>query len=660
MSHASPDLDRARALYEAGYLAEAARLYHGVLAQEPQHAEALWRLADVASRMGLHERALVLAQSSVVAAPHDKFAWNCLGTIHAASGNAKEAVKAFGRAITLAPDFALALANVGKLYVELGRVDEAVTAHRLCVRYDPARASHHVDLGQALLAAGDGEAALEAFGAALVLDPGAADARIGIGLAQSARGDMTASLDAFRQAVADHPGLFAAQHNLALALFRSGRLEEAVDAFRRAVAIDPGSAKAHTNLIFALDMDPRASLAEAMGERRRWHERHSAASRAVIRHTNDADPERRLRIGYVSGDLKMHSAVEALGPVILGHSQQFEVVCYSEVRKPDDVTKRFRTAAAAWRESWQMSDDALERCIREDRIDILVDLSGFTDGHRLSVFARKPAPVQVQGWGYPLGSGLPAMDYLMSDPILIPQEDRHLFAETVHDLPVFMPFAPPINSPPPAPPPAEINGYVTFGSMNRPAKINHDVLRVWAEILRRVPDARLLAKDAAFDGEDTRRWFRDSLVALGVAPDRIELRGRTTRREHLSAYKAVDIALDPFPQTGGITTFESLWMGVPVVTLLGRRPQGRVSASVLSTLGLAGDVARDEDEYVARAVAWATGGARPSAPRAELRERMRGSVLCDHAAYNAAVEAAYRDFWRRWCALQRNTASPAA
>ncbi len=658
MTNPTPDLDRARAFYEAGYLADAGRIYQAALAQNARDAEALWRLADIANRMGLHERALTLAHSAVVAAPGDRYAWNCLGTIHIAMGNTAEAVKAFGRAISIAPDFALALANLGKLYVELGRVDEAVTAHRLCVQCEPARAAHHVDLGHALLAAGDTGPALEAFGAALTLQPGATGAQMGQGMAHAARGDFAAAVRAFRRAVADHPGLFEAEHNLALALFRCGRIEEAVDGFRRAIACDPGSAKAHGNLIFALDLDPRADLAEAMAERRSWYQRHcAAAAKAIAPHANDPDPDRPLRIGYVSGDLKAHSAAEALGPVILGHSADFEVVCYSEVRNPDAVTKRFHAAASAWRESWRMSDDVLARRIRDDRIDILVDLSGFTDGHRLAVFARKPAPVQVQGWGYPLGSGLPTMDYLLSDPVLIPADDRHLFVETIHDLPGFMPFAPPVDGPALGPPPALANGYVTFGSMNRPAKINRRVLRAWAGILERVPDARLLAKDAAFDNEDTRRWLRDSLVALGVAAERIELRGKTTRREHLAAYRAIDIALDPFPQAGGITTFESLWMGVPVVTLCDARPQGRVGASILSTLGMAAEITCDEDEYIARAVGWAGDTARLVRARTGLRERLRRSVLCDHAAYGAAVESAYRMFWRRWCADRRKAAT---
>jgi protein O-GlcNAc transferase len=642
------DLDRARALYDAGYMAEAARAYRAVVSAEPRHAEALWRLGDVANRLGLTNEALALVQASLVHAPNDRHAWNCLGTVQIAAGQPQEAVQAFARAITIAPNFALALSNLGKLYVQLGRVNEAVTAHRHCLYHEPERASHHTDLGNALLAREEWDAALESFLRSLALDAGSAEARLGMGLAQAGRGNHEAAVQEFAQAAKDHPALLAAHHNLALALFKCGRLEEAVDASRAAVARDPGNAKAHANLIFLLDLDPRVDLAKAQAERRRWNDRHARAA-VVAPYANNADPDRRLRVGYVSGDLKAHSAAEALAPVILGYSADFDVVCYSQACKPDDVTDRFRRAAFLWREAWQMNDDELEASIRADAIDILVDLSGFTDGNRLAVFARKPAPVQVQAWGYPLGSGMPAMDYLLSDPVLIPEQDRHLFAERIHDLPGFMPFAVPAEGPALAPPPVEANGFITFGSMNRLTKINHEVLRAWAEILVKVPDARLLAKDPGFDDERARARIRGYLAEHGIAADRVELRGSTARRQHLSAYGAVDIALDTFPQSGGITTFESLWMGVPVITLAGDRPQGRASASILKTLGIDQTVAADHDEYVALAVAWARDKQRLHTMRAQLRDRLRRSAFCDHIAYCAAVEVAYREFWTRWC-----------
>lgn len=652
VTQTSKDLERARALYDAGYLADAGRAYQAVLAAEPQHAEALWRLGDVANRLGIHDKALDLVRSGIALVPNDPQAWNCLGTVHAAAGRFDEAEKAFTHAIALQPAYIVPLSNLGKVCVRLGQLDKAVAAHRHCIHFEPARADHYADLGNALLARGEPDPALESFGNALILDPAHVEARLGLGLVHATRGDHAAAASAFAEVARLRPDIAEAHHNLGLALFKCGRLGEAVDALRAAVSRDPANATAHANLIFALDLDPRVSLAEAMAERRRWNARHcSAAIRA--HHANDRDPDRPLRIGYISGDFKAHSAAEALAPVILGHSDAFEIFCYSQVRAPDAVTARFRAGTQHWREAWQMDDDALERCIRADAIDILVDLSGFTDGNRLTVFARKPAPVQVQAWGYPLGSGMPAIDYLLSDTVMIPPENRPLFTETIHDLPVFMPFAPPSAGPAVSGLPMAANGFLTFGSMNRLTKISDAVLRVWAEILTRLPTARLLAKDPTLDAASARARVLECFAASGITADRIALRGQTTRQQHLATYAEIDIALDPFPQSGGITTYESLWMGVPVITLAGERPQARVSASILSHVGLSEAVAENTDEYVARAVAWASDAQRLSAVRAGLRDRMREAPFCEHAAYVAAVESAYRAFWRRWCGAVR-------
>jgi protein O-GlcNAc transferase len=651
-AHPSHALERARALYDAGCLADAGRAYQAVLAAEPRHAEALWRLGDVASRLGLSDKALALVRSGIAVAPEDPQAWNCLGTVHAAAGRYDEAAKAFAHAIALQPTYLVALSNLGKVYIHLGRLIEAVAAHRHCINDEPANAHHHADHGNALLASGKLDEALVSFDNALILDPAHAQAQLGRGLVHAARGDHFAAAAVFGEIARTRPDIAEAHHNLGLALFKCGRLEEAVDALRIAVARDPSNATTHANLIFALDLDPRVGLAEAMAERACWNRRHGRVA-ARTDHANARDPERRLRVGYVSGDFKAHSAAEALAPVILGHSAAFEVVCYSQVRDADGATARFRAGARHWREAWQMDDDALERCIRADAIDILVDLSGFTQGNRLAVFARKPAPVQVQAWGYPLGSGMSAMDHLLSDAVLIPAGNRSHFVETVHDLPAFMPFAPPAAGPAVASPPMDASGLVTFGSMNRLAKINDAVLCAWAEILRRLPAARLLAKDPAYDAEAARARVLERFAACGIAADRIALRGQTSRQQHLAAFAEIDVALDPFPQSGGITTFESLWMGVPVITLAGERPQGRASASILAQVGLGDAVAADTGAYVELAIAWAADAPRLRGVRGGLRDRMRAAAFCDHRAYAAAVESAYRLFWRRWCEAVR-------
>lgn len=651
LSPSRNDRDRAKTLHAAGRFVEAARLYQAILRAAPGDAEMLWRLGEVASRLGLHDRALALLNASLSADPRGIEAWNCLGALLASAGREDEAAAAFARALALAPDYTAALANLGRLQTRRGFVDDALVCLGRCIELEPQEAGHRIDLGDALLATEKYTEALASFTRAHALDPAAVRASLGIGLALAGQNRFAAAADQFARLAASQPRLFEAHYNLALALFRGGRHSEATDAFRAAVACDPAHSKAHAALIFAMDLDPRVAPAEAAAERKRWAARHGKPVSAHRDHTNDRDPDRRLRVGYISGDFKVHSAAEALAPVILSHSEMVQVVCYSEVRKPDAVTARFRASVPQWRDTWRMSDDELDACIRADGIDILVDLSGFTEGNRLTVFARKPAPVQVQAWGYPLGSGLASMDYLLSDRVLIPEEEHPFFAETVHYLPSCLAFAPPIEAPEPGPAPLVANGFVTFGSFNRATKINDDVLRIWAEILRRLPTARLFAKDAAFDEPAARSWFLDTLADFGIAAARVELRGKTSRREHLAAYSQVDIALDPFPGSGGVTTFECLWMGVPLVTLYGDRPAGRASASILAAIGMPEYVAASTTEYVAAALRLATDRDTLHAARAGLRDRVRSSILCDHDAYCAEVEAAYRLFWRRWCGV---------
>lgn len=648
-AHADADLRRAKALHAAGRLAEAGGAYQSILRRAPRHPDALLHLGEIAGTMRLDDQAVALIRASLELRPDSAEAWNSLGVVLATRGDDRQAVDAFARARSLAPDRALILANLGRAYARAGEAEKAAALHRDCIALEPANPAHHVDLGNALLARKDAPAALDGFARALALDPDSVDAGIGYGLALAAQNRMYDAADRFRELARSHPQLAEAHYNLAVALFRAGRLGEAIAPFRAAVACDPSNAVTHANLVFALDLDPAIGPEEALAERRRFGARHCLPPSAIEPHGNDrTDPARRLRVGYVSGDFLAHSAADVIAPIILNHTAAVDVVCYSEVREPDAVTEAFRSAVPHWRESWRMDDGALASQIRADEIDVLVDLSGYSKGNRLTAFGRKPAPIQVQAWGHPLGSGLATMDYLLSDPVMIPDEERRFFVETVHHLSSCFHYQPVENAPVVTPPPSDSVGTITFGTFNRVVKINDDVVRCWAEILDRVPGARLLAKDIAFDDAAARDRFAAMFAARGIEPDRVIFRGRTSKHAHLAAYAEVDVALDPFPQTGGVTTFEALWMGVPVVTLYGTRPQGRVSASLLSILGLRDHIARCSSDYVAAAIRAANDRCRLRALRMRLRDQILRSILCDHAAFVAEVEQAYRVFWQRW------------
>ncbi len=347
------------------------------------------------------------------------------------------------------------------------------------------------------------------------------------------------------------------------------------------MALDPGNAGTHSDLIFNLNFDARADIAEQQAERRRWADAHAA--RFAPKNPplpRDPDPARRLRVGYVSAHFRAYAATYAFGGVLINHDpKQFEVFCYSDTRDKDDLTARFSARADHWRDTSGLGDDALADLIRRDRIDILVDLVGHMAGHRLLVFARKPASVQITAWGEPTGTGLATMDYLLADPVLVPAAERPLLRERVIDLPGALGFWTPEPLPEPGPLPAKERGFVTFGSFNRRAKLTAESLACWGDILKALPGSRLTLKNKAYGEAGEQDMFRAGLDAAGIDPARVDVLGQTGRSQHFEAYRAIDVALDPFPHGGGMTTLDALAMGVPVVTWPGRTISSRLAAS---------------------------------------------------------------------------------
>jgi predicted O-linked N-acetylglucosamine transferase (SPINDLY family) len=367
-------------------------------------------------------------------------------------------------------------------------------------------------------------------------------------------------------------------------------------------------------------------------------------------HDNNRDPDRRLVLGYVSSDFNAHSAALIFMPVLQHHDRaQFEIVCYACSSKVDATTSQFREIADRWRDASQWTEDRLADEIRADGIDILIDLSGHTRGNRLGVFARKPAPIQVHGWGHGTGTGLPTIDYLFSDPVAIPFEVRHLFAETVVDLPCFVTLASLPTEIPRAPTPAISNGFVTFGVFNRISKISDEAAQVWSRILERVPGSRLLIKDVALDDQLVRENLLARFEACGLPAERVDLLGATLRSDHLASFNRVDICLDPFPQNGGVSTWEALQMGVPVVAKLGNSLPSRAAGSILTALGLPDWVTDSHEAYIDTATSRGSQVSELDRLRRELPEKIRTAAASNPVSYGRAVDDAYRAMWRRYC-----------
>ncbi len=335
-------------------------------------------------------------------------------------------------------------------------------------------------------------------------------------------------------------------------------------------------------------------------------------------------------------------------PILLNHDKRrFEVTCYSCSNLEDDFTDDFRRAADRWRNVAQLSDDEFHQQIRADQIDILVDLSGHTAGNRLDVFARRPAPAQVSAGA--TGTGLPTIDYLFSDPVVCPAAVRHLFAEKIVDLPCVITIEPLPDQLRPSDPPVLTQGRVTFGVFNRATKVANEVVSLWARIPHALPRSRILMKHYGFDDAAMRSRLLEQFAAHGIAAERIAFLGATSRGEHLAAFKDVDISLDPFPHNGGISTWESLQMGVPVVAMLGQTVTSRAAGAILSSVGMTDWVADNADDYLAIAVKFASAPEHLKTLRHELPARLSASAAGNSATYTKAVEAAYRAMWADYC-----------
>jgi len=623
----------------------------------PDNPEAHHNLGTAGVGLGRFAEAELSFRAALRLRPSYAKAQYNLGIVLEKLGRPAEAEACYREAVRLQPDYAEAFNNLGNVLKENGRLDEATSCCREALRLRPDLAEAHSNLGNALREIGRFREAEACYREAIRAKPGLPEAHGNLGGVLNDLGYPTQAEICCRAALRLKPDFPAAHVNLGNALKDLGCLKEAAGCYREAMRIDPSCVEAHTNLIFVMNFDADVTLAEQQRERTRWFDVHGRRLAVAADHANEPDPDRRLRVGYVSAHFRHQAATYAFAPVVLGHDpERFEVFCYSDTTAEDELTQKFRAGVHSWRNTVGASDEKLAALMRADRIDILVDTVGFMSGHRLLAFARKPAPIQATGWGEPTGTGVPAMDYLLADPVFVPNSARRLLTEQVIDLPCVLAYWTPHELPEPSPLPALANGYVTFGSFNRLTKITDLVLECWAAILRRIPNARLVLKDRMLDDPGQARRISSFLGHRGVADDRLAMLGRSTRSDHFAAYRGIDIALDPFPHGGGMTTLDAAWMGVPAITCPGETMSSRLAAASLTVLGLVDFIAADRSACIDVAVAKASDLTGLSALRHSLRARMMQTPIGDSAAYTRAVESAYRAVWRRWCETRLSAA----
>lgn len=429
---------------------------------------------------------------------------------------------------------------------------------------------------------------------------------------------------------------------------RFGDLDGSLEAFERAVAAAPSEPRILSNYIFALDRHPSVTLERAAEVRRQFN---GLVVRPTHPHANTRNPDRVLRVGYVSGDVRQHSAAFGWGPVLLKHDPSVvDVYVYSVTPEADWLTEVIRAGVPHWRDCVSDTDDELDARIRADQIDILVDLSGHSAGNRLMVFARKPSPIQVTAWGYATGTGMDAVDYLFSDDVCIAPDEERFYVEKIVRLPRVMTFWPPDPSVvgEVGPLSALTNGYLTFGVFQRLGKLHPGCLALWARVLQAVPDSKLVIKSPGLEQEDVREQFAARLDAAGIERERVLLLGSTPHPEHVQAYGQIDLCLDSWPDGGGISTLEAAWMGVPTLTAPWHQISSRAGMTVNRELGLDCLTALNPTEYVERAVAASEQVEELAEIRHWLRDLMVASAFGSHALYTRHVERHYRQFWRTW------------
>jgi len=538
-----------------------------------------------------------------------------------------------------------------------GRLEEAADLYRRLLAQDATAADLWNNLGVILSELRRPAEAAAALRAALMLRPDYDKPWVGLG--SEAYGDdrLSEAVRCWIRAIRLEPqqgaGLW---FNLGVTRQMRGEAVGAAAAFDRAEALmpdDPRVASQRLLCLNYLDLSGERLLAEHRRFGERFEDRGGSGSPRP--HANRPDPDKRLRIGYLSVEFREHLGAYFLTPLFETASRsQFEIVCYSilPVAHGDAHTARFKAQADGWRDVGHLDDEALAAQIRADGIDILVDLAGHSGLNRLPMLARRPAPVQVTWLGYPNGTGMTSVDYRIVDPVSDPvgPTDAHA-VETLIRLPApFLCFRPPPSAPPVVPLPAGATGTVTFGSFNKLSKITDGTIALWAEVLRRVPDARLLLKDRPLSDPGTAAAMKARFAAAGIDPARLDLVGFIRDAAgHLAAYNRIDIALDPHPYNGTITTCDTLWMGAPLVTLAGSRHAARVGASLMTAIGLPELVAPTPDRYAAIAAGLAGDLTRLMQLRMGMRERVRASALCDEKRFMRNLETAYRMIWRRWC-----------
>jgi predicted O-linked N-acetylglucosamine transferase (SPINDLY family) len=634
----------------AGRAGDAEGALRQVVAADPNHLPSWLALAQIFYQTRRAVPALEAMRKAVALDPRNADLQSNLGTVLAAMGQLDEAIAAFLTAISLAPNVAGLYSNLGNALQAKGQYEQAIEAYRRAIALEPSSPEAHNNLGTAFTALDRKDEAIPEFRTAISLKADFAHALNNLGTVLGEKGLLDEAIEMLLKAIRAEPNFLGVYRNLGNSYRDAGRLDEAITAYRKATERkdDPS---AMDELFIALLLHPHLSGKQLWQEHVDWNQDYARPLiPSHISYPNDRDPNRRLKIGYVSPDFSEHPVGRFFLPLVVNHDHtNFEIFCYDDTRRPDSATEIARKNADVWRRTLGMADEKLANLIRQDQIDILIDLTMHTKRNRLLVFARKPVPVQATYLAYPGTTGLETMDYRITDLYLDPVgTDKRFQSEKTVRLPhSFWCYQPHRLAPEIGPLPASTRGHVTFGCLNLFGKMNEPMFDLWARIMNNVPASRIVLY--CFEGSQQKRLL-DYFAGRALDASRIELVPRTLPAKYFAKYNEIDIALDTHPFPGGTTSCDALWMGVPVVTLAGSTPLSRGGVSILSNAGLSELIAGSHDHYVEIATALAKDVERIAQYRATLRAQMAASPLMNAPQHACDIESAYRQMWRNWCA----------
>jgi len=643
-------LDQAIHHQQAGRVQEALQLYAQILAADPNNIDALHLSGLLLASTGQFGPAIAALKQATRLHPTQPDLHYNLAKAFRDAGQLADAVSAYRQAIALRPNFPSALNNLGNTLKDMARPTDAADAYQKAIAIAPSYPEPYYNLGTILQAQGDVTAAIDHYRHAIALKPNYPHALNNLGTALQCLDRVDDAIVAYRKAIELRPQFAEAASNLGTAMKDAGRVSEAIGCFEQSLQI-VRNPKVAGNLLTTLHYLPDISPHDLLKAHRQWNRDYVIPLGVKPRpHSTDPSPSRRLRIGYVSPDLREHPVGRFMLPLLSHHNHEhFEIYCYSDAAPGSAMTNQLKSQSDHWRDTNVHFDEQLAETIRTDAIDILVDLTLHMDGNRLLMFACKPAPVQITYLAYCSTSGLDAMDYRLSDPYLDPPgSDTSCYSEATLCLPrTYWCYPAPSRAPQEISPlPALASGHLTFGCLNNYCKISPHVLNVWARVFQALPASKLILHSPV---GSHRNEALSIFAAQGVDAHRIQFVEKSTTEKYFQTYNQIDIALDPFPFNGGTTTCDALWMGVPVITLAKDTAVSRAGSSILSNAGLPNLIAHTQDQYIELAKCLARDLPNLAKLRSELRQQIKESPLMDAPTFARDIEAAYRQAWTNWC-----------